>query len=190
MIVKKFTAASWVLGGSALIAAAGAAAQSQTFIYPTKGQTPDQQAQDKTECGGWATQQTGFDPVQALQQQHAQAAQAQQQSQQAQQQAAQQASSKDKAPVVGTLGGAALGAGIGALAGNAGKGAAIGAATGLVAGVATKKSTQNSAAQQNQQTQQQIAAQQAQQQAASKQQLGNYNRAFQTCMQGRGYTVN
>ena len=190
MIVRNVRAASWLLAGLALGGAAGVQAQSQTFIYPSKGQTPDQQAKDKTECSGWATQQTGFDPVQALQQQHAQAAQAQQQSQQAQQQAAQQASSKDKAPVVGTLGGAAVGAGIGAIAGNAGKGAAIGAVTGLVAGAATKKSAQNSAAQQNQQTQQQIAAQQAQQRAASKQQLDNYNRAFQTCMQGRGYTVN
>ena len=105
MIVGNARAASWLLAGLALGAAAGASTQSQTFIYPTKGQTPDQQGKDKTECSGWATQQTGFDPVQALQQQHAQAAQ-------------------------------------------------------------------------------------AQQQAASKQQLDNYNRALQTCMQGRGYTVN
>lgn len=188
MGLRQFRRASCVL--AALTLGAAAHAQSQMYIYPTKGQTPDQQAKDKTECGGWATQQTGFDPVQALQQQQAQNAQAQQQSAQAQQQAAQQASSKDKAPVVGTLGGAALGAGIGAIAGNAGKGAAIGAATGLVAGAATRRSAQNSASQQNQQTQQQIASQQAAQQAATQQQLDNYNKAMKTCLQARGYTVN
>ena len=190
MIVKNVRTAYRLLAGLALAAAAGVQAQSQTFIYPSKGQTPDQQANDKHDCSGWATQQTGFDPVQALQQQQAQTAQAQQQSQQAQAQAQAQASSKDKAPVVGTVGGAAVGAGIGAIAGNAGKGAAIGAVTGLVAGAATRKSAQNTAAQQNQQTQQQIAAKQSQQQAATNQGLANYNKAFQTCMQSRGYTVN
>src|SRR5271165_3008374 len=133
MIVKNVRTAYRLLAGLALAAAAGVQAQSQTFIYPSKGQTPDQQANDKHDCSGWATQQTGFDPVQALQQQQAQTAQAQQQSQQAQAQAQAQASSKDKAPVVGTVGGAAVGAGIGAIAGNAGKGAAIGEVTGLVA---------------------------------------------------------
>ena len=190
MMLRNFTAIVWALIAVALGAATWAQAPSQTFIYPSQGQTPEQQQKDKTECSGWASQATGFDPAKALEEQHAQAAQAQQQSQQAQQAAAQQANSKNKAPVVGTVGGAAVGAGIGAIAGNAGKGAAIGAATGLVAGVATKKKTQSDAAKQQQQQQQQIAAQQAQQQAASKQKLADYNRAFQTCMQGRGYTVN
>jgi hypothetical protein len=40
------------------------------------------------------------------------------------------------------------------------------------------------------QTQQQIAAQSAQQLSVSQQKLANYNLAFKTCMQGRGYTLN
>jgi hypothetical protein len=39
------------------------------------------------------------------------------------------------------------------------------------------------------QQQAQINAQQAQLQAASQEKLGEYNRAFQTCMQGRGYAM-
>src|SRR5918995_4209808 len=35
------------------------------YIYPTKGQTPEQQAQDKSECHAWAVQQTQFDPTQS-----------------------------------------------------------------------------------------------------------------------------
>ena len=33
------------------------------FIYPTKGQSAEQQDQDKWECRAWATKQTGFDPA-------------------------------------------------------------------------------------------------------------------------------
>ena len=166
------------------------AAPAQTFVYPTKGQPPQQQQKDKTECNGWATQQTGFDPVQALQEQQAAAAQTQQQSQQAQQTAAKQINGSQAAPAGGAVKGAAAGAAIGAVAGNAGKGAAVGATTGVLAGAAQRRRQQNAAVTQQQQTQQQVASQQAQQQAAAKQNLDNYNRAFKTCMQGRGYTVN
>lgn len=166
------------------------AASTQPFIYPTKGQTAQQQQKDRTECNGWATEQTGFDPVQALQEQQAAAAQAQQQTQQAQQTAAKQINGAQAAPAGGAVKGAAAGAAIGAVAGNAGKGAAIGATTGVLAGSAARRQQQTAATAQQQQSQQQIGSQQAQQQAAAKQNLDNYNRAFKTCMQGRGYTVN
>jgi hypothetical protein len=35
------------------------------FMYPKNGQNTEQQAQDRSECRGWAAQQTGFDPTQA-----------------------------------------------------------------------------------------------------------------------------
>jgi hypothetical protein len=31
----------------------------QTFVYPSKGQSPQQQQKDEGECHGWATQQSG-----------------------------------------------------------------------------------------------------------------------------------
>jgi hypothetical protein len=35
------------------------------FVYPQKGQSPEQQASDRYECHKWAASQTGFDPTQA-----------------------------------------------------------------------------------------------------------------------------
>jgi hypothetical protein len=34
----------------------------QWFVYPSKGQSPQQQANDRRECGKWATTQSGYDP--------------------------------------------------------------------------------------------------------------------------------
>src|ERR1700730_10110036 len=44
-----------------LVLASGTA-WGQTFVYPQKGQSPQQQAQDQAECQAWATQQTGINP--------------------------------------------------------------------------------------------------------------------------------
>src|SRR5262249_8648004 len=83
----------------------------QPYVYPMKGQTPEQQNRDQQECAGWAVQQTGYPPAYS------------------------QGPSRGGV-VRGAAGGAALGAVGGAIAGDAGKGAAIGAATGgLIGGV-------------------------------------------------------
>lgn len=37
-------------------------AQQDIFIYPSEGQTPEQQARDEGECRTWASQQTGYYP--------------------------------------------------------------------------------------------------------------------------------
>ena len=134
-------------------------AQSAPVIYPSKGQSLEQQSQDEGACRTWAQQQTGFNPYQG-------AAQV-------------TTSSRSGQAVRGAAGGAALGAVGGAIGGNAGKGAAIGAGVGATAGLLRK-------------SQQRRANEQAQSQANAQynQQLSNYNRAFGTCMQGRGYTVN
>ena len=161
----------------------------QTFIYPAKGQKPEQQEKDKTECYAWSSKQTGYDPVKALQEQQAQAAQTQQQQQQAQQQAQQSAQNVGGERVGGAVKGAAGGAIIGAIAGDAGKGAAIGAATGTMAGGARQRGKKKAVAQEQQQSQQQIAQQQSQQQAAANQKFADYTRGFNTCMEGRGYTI-
>jgi len=82
------------------------------YVYPAKGQTPQQQAQDTGECQTWAQQQSGWDP------------------------ATNTAKGAGIGAVVGALGGAAAGAAIGAATGNAGTGAAIGAAAGGIGGAA------------------------------------------------------
>ena len=47
----------FVVGGVLLVASS--ASGQQVFVYPQKGQSPQQQAQDTAECQSWATQQTG-----------------------------------------------------------------------------------------------------------------------------------
>jgi hypothetical protein len=133
-----------------MLAAAAAPAQ-QLIVYPTRGQTYEQQQADQGACYTWAQQTTGVNPV-AL---------------------AQQGTSSPPPPapgrpvVGGTLGGAAAGAIIGSFSGNAGKGAGIGALTGLIGGglVAGHRQQTYNAKQQQQQTQTQQA-------------LSTFNRAY------------
>lgn len=134
----------------------------QPFVYPAKGQSPEKMARDKAECQGWATQQTGFDPMKEA--------------------TTSQSTPSDKSQRGGVLRGgargAAAGAAIGAIAGNAGEGAAIGAASGgLMAGAKRR---------QQQKAEQQAQAQQAQ---AHSEQVGNFQRAYGACLKGRGYSV-
>jgi hypothetical protein len=184
------TVAAVSLTGWASAQTAVLSTAAQPFIYPSKGQSPQQEQNDKNACYDWASQQTGFDPAQELEAQQAAASQARQQSQQAQQMAAQQIQTSQGQGVAGGVLGAAGGAVIGAIAGNAGRGAAIGSAVGLLTGWHRRRAEEIAAENQQLQTQQQIAAQSAQQLAVSQQKLANYNLAFKTCMQGRGYTLN
>jgi hypothetical protein len=38
-------------------------ANAQQYVYPAKGQSPQQQKSDEAACYSWAVQQTGFDPA-------------------------------------------------------------------------------------------------------------------------------
>ena len=143
-----------------LIAVFGAQAGADMFVYPAKGQTPEQQKQDEYSCHQWAVQQTGFDPTKT------------------QATAAPAPASNSRKPLKGAAGGALVGLGIGSLSGNAGKGAAIGAAVGGVAGAAS----------QSKKTQQQQAARQQEQEWLNSQ-TDRYNQARRACLEGRGYSV-
>jgi len=132
----------------------------QQFIYPTKGQSPQQQQRDQGECHNWAVQQSGFDPA-----------------------TANLAPAQSTAPrrgglVRGAGRGAAIGAVGGAIGGNAGKGAAIGAGAGALFGGMRRRDQER-----------QEAAMRQQQQAGIQQQQSNYRRARAACLQARGYTV-
>ena len=85
-----------------------ATAQSAPFIYPSQGQSLDQQAGDEAACRSWSQQQTGFNPAQGP--------------------IYYSSSGSSGGEVIGGAArGAALGVIGGAIGGNAGKGAAIGA---------------------------------------------------------------
>ena len=154
---------SWAL--FAVFLASSALAQ-DLIIYPAKGQSQEQMEKDKFECYTWAKQQTGFDPMAQPK------ATAPPPSQEA----------KQGGVVKGAARCALVGVAVGAIAGDAGKGAAIGAAGGGLFGGMRRN---------DQQRQQEQAEQQwAQQQAANyEQNRSKYNRAFGSCMEGRGYTV-
>ena len=152
------------------------AATLETYVFPTEGQTPEQQSTDEAVCYNWAVENTGTDPF-ALQKQ---AQQTEQQSQQAQQQIA---ASGQGAGARGAVGGAAMGALIGEIASDdAGKGAAYGAATGAVV---SRRRTRRAKADASQQVEQQ--SEQAQQ--ATAQQIENFKKAFSVCLEGKKYLV-
>ncbi|MEO1191820.1 MAG: glycine zipper family protein [Pseudomonadota bacterium] len=135
-------------------------ATAQTYVYPEHGQSAEQEEKDKYACHEWAVQQTGVHPDQP----------------------AQVYNPPDQHVGFGALGGAGLGAAAGAIggaiAGKAGMGAAIGAAVGGFIGFVHRR----------------LGVErdyQAQQQEIDnhKYAVEQYDRAFATCLRGKGYTV-
>lgn len=153
------------VAGPALALALGVfladSAGAQNYVYPSKGQSAEQQATDEQQCSAWATQQTGVNPSQPAPQ------------------VASDGSGGGGQVLGSSAGGAALGAIGGAIAGNAAKGAWIGAAVGAARGLFHRFGEER----EQQQAQSQV---DAQHQAG----LQDYNRARNTCLTGRGYTVN
>jgi hypothetical protein len=166
------------------LAAATAPAWAQPLIYPSKGQSAQQQDRDRYECHEWARAQSGYDPSQPAAMATAPAS------------APNTTSSATARPTGSTASGMATGAmGAAAVAElthhDAGRAAAIGA---LGGGLAQRMRQQQAAqaqqasAQQQQQTQA-TQQQQLQQQAARQQQRSTYERGMAACLEGRGYTV-
>lgn len=143
----------------------------QTFVYPSRGQSPQQQ-QDEYECYQWAVQQTGYDPSNP----RAQASAPPPPSQPAQAAPGSGAQGAVKGALVGGL--------IGGIGGRGGEGAAAGA---VVGGIAARRASQQQAQQQQAYQQQQYQQQQAAANAAGPQ---AYQRARTACLSGRGYTIN
>ena len=152
------------------------AATMDVFVFPTEGQTAEQQSREEAECYNWAVQNTGTDPFSL-------AKQAQQQQAQADQAAQQASKAGTGSGARGAVGGAAAGALIGQIASDdPGKGAAYGAAAGLIAGRARGRREKKAAGQQVEQQ-----SQQAQQ--ATGEQLNNYKKAFSVCLEAKDYMV-
>ncbi|MEO1191826.1 MAG: glycine zipper domain-containing protein [Pseudomonadota bacterium] len=138
----------------------GQPAAAQTFVYPEHGQSAEQEEKDKLACHDWAMKQTGVNPDQP----------------------AQVYNPPDQQRGFGLLRGAGIGAAAGAIggaiAGKAGMGAAIGAAVGGFLGIVHRR--------------EQVSNQYDEQQQEinnHKYALQQYDRAFSTCLRGKGYTV-
>jgi hypothetical protein len=138
---------------------AGPSFAQDVIVYPSKGQSTQQQAKDEDACYRWASERTGFDPK-------------------APAPSGGYVGGTTASPLRGAAGGAATGAVFGAIAGNAGKGAAIGAASGALLGGIRRR---------GQVEQQQAYAQQ--EAARYNEQAATYTRAYTACLEGREYTV-
>jgi len=151
------------------------AATMNVYVFPTKGQTPEQQNTDEASCYDWAEKNTGTDPFNLQQQ-------SKEQKQQAQQDAAAASMAGTGAGAVGAVRGAAAGTLIGAIAGDTGAGAAYGAAAGLLIGHRRHRMAEEQAEAQVQQSS-------AQAQQATAQELANFKKAFSVCLEAKNYMV-
>jgi hypothetical protein len=156
--MKPFARKSALVAACAALLCTGALAQQ--YVYPAKGQSPDQQKKDESACYQWAVQQTGVDPSKP---------------------AAAPAAPPPPTTATGTTPGAgARGAARGAVVGEVvGGDASTGAAVGAAAARGQSR-RQNAATAQQQQA--------ATQQASSQQQQA-FAKARAACLEGRGYSV-
>jgi hypothetical protein len=134
-------------------------ASSKQFVYPAKGQSPEQQKKDEAQCHKWAIEQSKYDPANPP---PATAA------------ANPTTTATGTTPGAGARG-AARGAVVGGMMGDAGAGAAAGAVA--ARGQSRRQNTAQAQQQQQQPSQEQQAGQQA------------YQKARGACLEGRGYTV-
>lgn len=145
--------------------AAGPALAQEPIVFPAKGQSQEQMERDKFSCYEWAKNESGFDPMKPP-----------------------PAMAPPPQPGGGlndTFKGAALGAGAGALIkrkGSRSKGAMTGALIGGVLGGISDSSKRR----RERHRYEDYERQQANAYAAKR---GTYNRAFEACMEGKGYTV-
>jgi hypothetical protein len=135
-------------------------AGAQQFVYPAKGQSPEQQKNDEAACYTWAVQQSGFDPARPPQPAPA---------------ATPPTTATGTAPGAG-IRGAARGAVVGEIVSDD---ARTGAAAGAVAARGQSR-RQNAAAARNAQHDQQ---------AATQEQEVSFAKARGACLEGRGYSV-
>lgn len=147
----------WMLFGVVTLACEAGA---QQYIYPAKGQSPEQQKRDESACYSWAVEQSGFDPAKPP----------------PPKQAAKPATTASGTTPGTGVRGAARGAIVGeVVGGDAGAGAAAGA-------VVARSRSRRQNAEAEQQAQQQ-------QEAATQQQHSAFGKARAACLEGRGYTV-
>jgi hypothetical protein len=146
------------------------------YVFPSKGQTPEQQSKDEAACYNWAVQNTGTDPFELSKQ-------AQQQEQQAEQARRQAEQVGQGAGAAGALRGAAAGALIGEIASDdPGKGAAWGAAAGAIR---SRRRGRAARAEAESQVERQAQASQA----ATREQMENFKKAFSVCLEAKDYMV-
>ena len=136
------------------------------YVYPSKGQSAEQQQKDEAACHTWAQQQTGVNPQQIAEQSTSLASYHQPEG------------GMRRSLFGGGARGAALGAIGGAIGGDAGKGAEMGAAMGAAAGFFRHRRMMEEQHEFNQAV--------ASKESAA---MDQFQQAYETCLRGRGYTL-
>lgn len=152
----------------------------QQFIFPKNGQSAEQQQQDEYSCHTWAVGQTGVDPTQVTTTATAPPASTTPVPQ----------GPKRGSGMRGALGGAAAGAVIAEIGDNdVSNGAAKGAAIGAISGRRQSRRAAAQAAEQQAAAEASAQQQAAQAQQLSNEELANYNKARNVCLDAKGYSI-
>lgn len=164
------------LAVTALLGSLLATAQT-LYVYPAKGQSDQQLADDRYACHRWAVKESDFDPTQFRDDPPPRTVTVPVQNKQA------------GATGKGTVAGAVAGGIIGAHDDDPGKGAVIGAMVGTIVGAAIEEQGQQEAREKAEGAARQEAQAQARVKAEKALGRSNYRRAITACLEGRGYTV-
>jgi hypothetical protein len=152
------------------------AATINVYVFPTTGQSAEQQSQDEAACYAWAVQNTGNDPFDLAKKAESDRERAEREKEQA-------ATVGAGAGARGAVRGAAAGALIGEIVDDdAGEGAAYGAAAGMMRGRRKARAARQSATEKAEQR-----ATDTEQ--ATQQQIENFKKAFSVCLEAKEYMV-
>jgi hypothetical protein len=146
-------------------------AESDIYVYPSKGQTEKQLDRDRYECHNWAVAQSHYNPSDSHLAPH-------------QQVRVVEMPPPGRDTAVGAVTGAVIG---GSVAGprDSGEGAVAGAIIGAMVGASSDASRRKAADQVNTR----MSAESQAERARLEQQAADYRRAISACLEGRGYTV-
>jgi hypothetical protein len=146
-------------------------AESDIYVYPSKGQTEKQLDRDRYECHNWAVAQSHYNPSDSHLAPH-------------QQVRVVEMPPPGRDTAVGAMTGAVIGSSVAGRR-DSGEGAVAGAIIGAMVGASSDASRQKAASQDNTR----MSADQQAERARLEKQAADYRRAISACLEGRGYTV-
>lgn len=148
-----------------------AVADTDIYVYPTKGQTEKQLDRDRYECHNWAARQSHYNPSEPHLAPH-------------QQVRVVEMPPPGRGTAVGAVTGAVIGSGV-AGRHDSGEGAVAGAIVGAMIGASSDAARSKEA----EQAGTRVSAETQAERARLERQASDYRRAISACLEGRGYTV-
>ena len=142
----------------------------ELYVYPAKGQSPEQLDRDRYDCHLWAVRQTGFDPSVA-----------QSSAPQRRERTARETTSRTPETAENVMRGAVAGAIIGSAVSSPrerSEGAIVGATAGAVIGAAASQAGTMTVTERERRVA-----------TSTDPRASSYTRALSACLEGRGYTV-